>query len=373
MGRSAPSQETTQKLREFQEAGAQIEVVRGDVAREDNVAQVLSQIKANLRPLRGIFHCAGIVADGVLSQQNWGRFTEVMSPKVAGAWNLHQLTRGLPLDFFVMFSSVVSVLGSAGQANHASACAFEDGLAHYRRGRGLPALSINWGPWSTVGAVVKHHVGDRLKSRGILTVSPEEGLQVMERLMSCDHVQAVVLRADWRRFLGQYPAERRPSILSELLIGVQPQTKAPVRLQEPVLLSQIEQASPHERRKLLQTHIRQVVIQVLGLEPSFFIDPQQGLRDIGIDSLMSLELRNRLQHSTGQSLPSTLAFDFPTLDAMVNYLAGRMWTQKSVPDIHVSQRPDSHTSNAAGLGNLSDEEAEALLVEELSKGKSGAS
>jgi NADPH:quinone reductase-like Zn-dependent oxidoreductase len=119
MGRSAPTHETTQKLRELQEAGAQIEVIRGDVAKEEDVAQVLSLIKARLRPLRGIFHCAGIVADSVLSQQNWDRFAEVMSPKVAGAWNLHQLTGNQPLDFFVMFSSVVSVLGSAGQANHA--------------------------------------------------------------------------------------------------------------------------------------------------------------------------------------------------------------------------------------------------------------
>jgi acyl carrier protein len=216
-------------------------------------------------------------------------------------------------------------------------------------------------------------VGDRLKSRGILTVSPEEGLQVMERLMDRDHVQAVVLRADWRRFLGQYPTERKPSMLSELTIEVQTQAKATIRLQKPVLLSQLEQASPAERRKLLQTHIREVIIQVLGLEPSFFIDPQQGLRDIGIDSLMSLELRNRLQNSTGQSLPSTLAFDFPTLDALVDYLAGRVLTQKSVHDIHVPQRPDSCTSNAEGLDDLSDEEAEALLVEELSKGRSGAS
>ena len=107
---------------------------------------------------------------------NRDRFAQVMSPKVTGTWNLHTLTRGLELDFFVIFSSVVSVLGSAGQANHSSACAFEDGISHYRRAHGLPSLSIDWGPWSTVGAAVKHHVGDRLRARGLLTFSPSEAL-----------------------------------------------------------------------------------------------------------------------------------------------------------------------------------------------------
>jgi acyl carrier protein len=293
-----------------------------------------------------------------------------MSPKVSGSWNLHTLTRDLPLDFFVMFSSIVSVLGSSGQANHASACAFQDGLSYYRRARGLPALSINWGPWSTVGAVVNHHVGDRLKSRGLLPISPAEGIQVTELLLGRHHEQVVVLRADWSKFMGQYQAEQNPSILSELTVKVQARPKGPSVLKKPVLLPQLEKASHAEGRKLLQTHVREVIIQVLGLEPSFFIDPQQGLRDIGMDSLMSLELRNRLQSSIGQSLPSTLAFDFPTMGALVDFLAGKALKRESVSDVNIHQYADKRAKDVAQLDELSDKEAEALLLEELAKQES---
>lgn len=368
MGRSAPSHETKQILKRLQETGAKIEVVLGDVAREDDLEQVLSRMKANLGPLRGIFHCAGVVADRVLSQQNWDRFAEVMSSKVAGTWNLHTLTRDLPLDFFVMFSSVVSVVGSAGQANHASACAFEDGLSHYRRTRGLPALSINWGPWSTVGAVVKHRVSDSLETRGFLAISPTEGLSVMDHLIGCDREQVVALRADWNRYLGLYPTKRKPSLLHGLVTEDHAQVKVSAHLQKPDLLPQLEQASPAERRRLLQSHVRAVIIQVLGLEPSYFIDPQQGLRDIGMDSLMSLELRNCLQISMGQSLPSTIAFDCPTLGALVDYLAEKAQLKKSDHHDQIRQRPDICVRNAAELDALSDDEAEAMLIEELSKG-----
>ena len=181
MGRSAASSEVNQKLCEFREGGVRLEVIQGDVAEEKDVQNILSHIEAQVGPLRGIFHCAGVVADSLISQQDWRRFDEVLSPKVAGTWNLHILTRNLPLDFFIIFSSVASVLGSAGQANHASACAFQDGLSHFRRLKGLPAMSINWGPWSTVGAVVKHHVGKRLEDRGILTISPDEGMRLLTK------------------------------------------------------------------------------------------------------------------------------------------------------------------------------------------------
>jgi len=371
MGRSAPSLETSQILGELKKAGVQIEVVQGDVSKREDVTIALSQ--ANLSRLRGIFHCAGVVADSLLSQQNWSRFSEVMSPKVAGTWNLHVLTRDVPLDFFVIFSSVVSVLGSAGQANHASACAFEDGLAHFRRARGLPALSINWGPWSTVGAVVKHGVAGRLESRGMLTISPGEGIQVMEHLMGGDNEQAVVMRVDWHRFMAQYPSDRKPSLLNDIKTEDQAPVKPPAPLSKPDLLVEIEGASQTEGRRLIQTYIRDLIIQVLGLESSFFLDPQQGLKDIGMDSLMSLELRNRLQITLGQSLPATLAFDFPTLGSLSDYVAGKVLMQKSAEDIQLPQPSDRCARNLAELNELTDEEAEALLLEELSKGESSIS
>jgi len=346
-----------------------VKVAQGDIASTEDLERALSQISGAGLQLQGVFHCAGLLADGILAQQDWQRFVQIMAPKVTGLWNLHCLTRHLPLDLFVILSSAVSLLGSAGQANHASACAFEDALAHYRRARGLPAVSINWGPWSSVGSVVTHQVGGRLMSRGIQSLSPAECLQVMKRIMDENLTQAMVLRADWQKFVTQFPSDGVPLIFKELAAEVPQYVSGASPPKSLDLLTQIEGAKPSEFRKILQNHIRQIVIQVLGLETNFSIDLRQGLRDIGMDSLMSLELRNRLQASSGQSLPSTLAFDCPTVEALADYLAGRLSASTLVQAKTAAQPVDSASEQAARVHQLSEEEAEALLMEELSKGK----
>jgi NAD(P)-dependent dehydrogenase (short-subunit alcohol dehydrogenase family)/acyl carrier protein len=367
MGRSAPTAEAARKIGAYHKAGVHVEVVQADVAAAESLRGVLEGISASSTSLRGIFHCAGVVDDGVLVKQSWDRFARVMSPKVTGTWNLHTLTRGHELDFFVIFSSVVSVLGSAGQANHSSACAFEDGISHYRRAHGLPSLSINWGPWSTVGAVVKHHVGNRLRARGIFAFSPSEALNAMETLMLGDRAQAVVLRADWPKIMNRHQAGRTSSFLSEIAAGTLRDVRASACRDIGALVPAISRAAPDEGRKLLHAHVREVIIQILDMEPSCFIDPQQGLRDLGIDSLMSLELRNRLQTDIGQPLPSTLVFDFPTVGALVDFLAGKVIKAEPPAETIVPKVCVGREANRAQLDQLTEEEAEALLIEELSK------
>ena len=369
MGRSAPSQEAQGIIKELSMAGASVQVAQGDIANAKDLEQALAQTRGDRLQLQGVFHCAGLLADGVLAQQDWQRFARVMAPKVTGLWNLHRLTQHLPLDLFVIFSSAVSLLGSAGQANHASACAFEDALAHYRRARGLPAVSINWGPWSSVGSVVTHQVGGRLMSRGIQTLSPSESLQAMERVLDQNPTQVMILRADWQKFVAQFPSDGVPSIFKELTAELPQYAGGTSQRESPDLLTQIEGAKPSEIRKLLQNHIRQVVIQVLGLESTFTIDLRQGLRDIGMDSLMSLELRNRLQASSGQSLPSTLAFDCPTVETLAEYLASKLSASIPVQAKTAAQLVNSASERVAKVHQLSEEEAQALLIEELSKGK----
>ncbi|WNZ66021.1 SDR family NAD(P)-dependent oxidoreductase [Myxococcus sp. MxC21-1] len=136
---------------ELRASGAEVRVYATDVTRADDVTRLLASMDAELPPLRGIVHAAGVIADGVLAQLDAERLRTVLAPKVQGAWNLHAQTLGRPLDFFVMFSSAASMLGSPGQGNYAAANAFMDVLAHHRRAAGLPALSVNWGPWAEVG------------------------------------------------------------------------------------------------------------------------------------------------------------------------------------------------------------------------------
>src|SRR6185503_9638414 len=162
---------------------------------------MLKQIKETMPSLKGVIHAAGALDDGILSQQTWERFETVFASKVKGSWILHELTKGMPLDFFVLYSSAVSLVGSAGQANHVAACTFEDMLAHYRREQGLPGLSIGWGPWEQIGAAAERSVSEHLARRGIDSIPPAQGIEALSRLMRSNHVTHVgVVPVDWRQF-----------------------------------------------------------------------------------------------------------------------------------------------------------------------------
>ncbi|NJQ96784.1 MAG: SDR family NAD(P)-dependent oxidoreductase [Hydrococcus sp. CSU_1_8] len=174
-GRNQPSQEARETIDQLEKIGTRVNVVQADVSNFDDVKRIIASSPhlpvspSPCLPLRGIIHAAGVLDDGVLLKQNWERFDRVLAPKVRGAWNLHLATQNLPLDFFVCFSSIASLLGSPGQGNYAAANAFMDALAHYRRGLGLPGLTINWGVWADVGmaAQLSEHDRARLEEQGI--------------------------------------------------------------------------------------------------------------------------------------------------------------------------------------------------------------
>ena len=171
MGRSAPSASAQQTLDALRKAGAHVVVARGDVARADDVASVIESIRMSMPPLRGVVHAAGVLDDGIVAHLDQRRLRDVMAPKVDGAWNLHALTRDVDLDFFVLFSSAASVLGSPGQAHYAAANSFLDALAWHRRAEGRSALSINWGPWAEVGLVNRPEQVRHLSRHGIEPMS----------------------------------------------------------------------------------------------------------------------------------------------------------------------------------------------------------
>ena len=199
-GRNDPSGEARRAMAELERLGAQVLALRCDVSSKSDVEKLLAETGRTMPPLSGVFHCAGLLEDGVLIRQDWDRFARVMAPKVAGTWNLHALTRDLPLEFFVLFSSSASVSGSPGQGNHATANAFMDSLAHYRRAQGLPALSVNWGPWSEIGAAAHGDRGRRLASRGIGSFTPTEGLRALQQLIKQDYTQTAVIPFDLNRW-----------------------------------------------------------------------------------------------------------------------------------------------------------------------------
>jgi acyl carrier protein len=340
--------------------------VEADVAAAAEMADVLRDIERRRPPLRGIVHAAGVVGDGVLLDQSWERFAAVMTAKVDGAWVLHGLTRGADLDFFVLFSSAAGVIGSAGQGGYAAANAVLDALAHYRRRLQLPAVSIAWGRWAIgMAAAVADRDRRRWSRQGISEIELEAGLELLGRLLRAPSAQVAVLPIEWESFLRESGGPR--PLLSELAPRRRSGRPNAVPEGEPesTLARRLEEAPPGGRRRLLVAHVQDEAATVLALDAPRAIGIAQGLRDLGLDSLMAVELRNRLQASVGRPLPATLAFDHPTVEAIADFLAAELGIPAAGDRVERRDARSADLATAARIAALTEEEAEALLLKEL--------
>jgi NAD(P)-dependent dehydrogenase (short-subunit alcohol dehydrogenase family)/acyl carrier protein len=353
-------------VRALEAKGARITVAQGDVSRPADVEQVLRDIDASGPALRGIIHGAGVLDDGVLVQQTWERFATVFGPKVDGAWLLHERTRLLPLDFFVLLSSIASLLGSAGQANHAGANAFLDALAHHRAAQGLPALSINWGPWGEIGAAADRDVIARLEARGISPIPPGAGLEALERLMVQAPPQVGVVAIDWRRYIDL--SGGASSMLADLArpaLEVEMPRADATRPPTVDLRERLRGVPAGHRRAIVLGEVREQIARGLGLDAAA-VGERQPFSELGLDSLLAVELRTRIAKHLGleRSLPATTLFDYPTLQALADHLISDVLqladgSGPSLPASVASPEP------VAALESMSDEDAELLLLKEL--------
>ena len=315
VGRDSPSLAARAAIGELEGQGARVAVFAADVADAGQLAGVLDAIAADsaLRPLRGVLHLAGVLDDGVLRRQTPDRFAAVMAPKATGASLLHELTAGLDLRLFVLFSSSSSLLGSAGQGSYAAANAFLDGLASLRRAAGLPAQSIQWGSWADKGM----SAGAGAKTRAARTregaIDAADARAALARFLQAPPAADVVavLPTDWPRFLAT-PAGAAP-LFSGLGRGVASSVLSPTRLSV-----RLDAAPPERRRALVEAHVREQLAAVLG--DDIVLTPHAGFFSLGMDSLASIELRNALQTSLGRPIGQTVAFDHPNLVSLVAHL-----------------------------------------------------
>lgn len=360
-GRSgAASEEARLTVRNLEQAGVNVNVAQTDVSDADSVARLLKDITP---PLRGVIHAAGIFDDRVLLRHDRERFARVMAPKVNGAWNLHLLTREIPLDFFVMFSSAAAFLGLMGLGNYTAANAFLDALAHYRHSLGLPALSIDWAGWTRIG--MAEVLGERRESqwlaKGLDSLSPEQGLQAVNDLMWQSRPQVAVLKVDWPVFFKELPARRPPPLLADVARSAGPTTTTRVATGD--FLSKLNAAEPGTPRgALLREHICQQVAKILEFDDSFVLDPHQPLAEVGLDSLMAIELRNMLSTSIDRQLPPTLLFDYPSIDSVYAYLATLVFAGESKPAIETAAEVDPELEGILEeLESLPDNTVEMML------------
>jgi surfactin synthase thioesterase subunit/NAD(P)-dependent dehydrogenase (short-subunit alcohol dehydrogenase family)/acyl carrier protein len=303
-------------VRAFEAKGIRPVVAVGDITEEADLDRILGEVRAKMPPLRGIFHCAGMLDDGILDQMDWGRFSAVTAPKVKGSWLLHKATLRDELDHFVLFSSILSLIGSPGQSNYTAANAFLDALTEHRRAAGLPAVTLNWGPWAETGlATVSGRRGEAIwKSRGTRYIPPDRGIDVLEQILRRGVGHAVVTITDWREFLHQFPA---PVPFYEDLAKSVGGWRTERRARDPgtsrALIDAVEGA---ERRKRIVEFVRQEVAELLGLGAS--VDPRQPLGELGLDSLMSVTLVNKLEPVLGVLVPMATLLKGPSVEELVS-------------------------------------------------------
>ena len=370
VSRRAPSGSAQESIARLRATGADVQIAKADVSDHAAMHEVFRGIPKEA-PLKGVLHAAGVIADHSLLNQSKASLLEVARPKWLGAWNLHNLTRELPLDFFVLFSSASALLGVPGQANYAAANAMLDALAFYRRKHKLPALSVQWGPWST-------GMTELLKPAnfGFGWITPEEGIMALETLLANQDTTAAVLPVEsWTKFMSQRP-EGTSSLFASLsgsVAGAAPKNEPSRTGQMGSFIEELEQATPAERRRLLLEHLRQQTAKILSLSPRTRIDEESALHDVGLDSLMAVELRNALQLSLNRQLSATLALDYPTLRALRDVLLTEMFGPEKSEITSVEKAADKAAAQSAprlfssSIDDLSESEAESLLLLELEK------
>jgi NADPH:quinone reductase-like Zn-dependent oxidoreductase/acyl carrier protein len=346
----------------LQAAGAEVVFEPMDVTNAEAVEAVLGRIRRSGAPLTAVFHAAGVVQDRVLAGESWEGYRQAAGAKIEGAWNLHCLTQADPVDLMVFFSSAAGVLGSPGQGSYAAANTFLDGMAHERTGRGLTTLSVDWGGWTEAGMaarLIPEHAA-RLERQGAGLLEASAALAALEKAIAGQRTQVAVLEMDWERFLeGRGAADG--SMFAELW-SREPKEAEPAA----VSIRTILQNSPAiEQRKLLAAHVRECARRAMSLHAGATVRDDVPLQEMGLDSLMAIDMKNDLSQSLQLSLSAGLLFNYPTVGQLTGYLMGQL----PVAD---ATSATADADDAGALAGMSEEEAERLLIEELEQAGSEA-
>jgi acyl carrier protein len=340
-------------------------------------------------PLRGVMHAAGTVHDAIVARLDEQQLREVMAPKVQGAWNLHTLTRDAELDFFVLFSSAASLLGSPGAANYGAANAFLDALAWHRRAEGRPALSVDWGPWAGLGFFSRSELHRHFTDRGLEAMPAAECLQALSYLLGQSATQAAVVDIDWARWCSRLGPDVTKSMLTNFqaepaagrLGGSTSKSLAKNNAPRPgnTFHDTLRGAELEERRHLLESYLRDLTAGKLGLAPSS-LDVSAPLSGLGVDSLITLELRIQVERDLGIIVPVARLLDGPSVTSLSGWLAEQLangaaaGTDSAVKGAeHSDPQVQEAAAGSHGLDlltrvpELSDDAVEELLQKTLAK------
>jgi NAD(P)-dependent dehydrogenase (short-subunit alcohol dehydrogenase family)/acyl carrier protein len=376
VGRRAPDEAASRVIERLRANNIAVRTVKGDIAYPETATKA---VQMGGPDLRGVWHGAGLLDNASLEEQSWDRMQRVFGPKIDGAWNLHVLTRELPIECFVLFSSWASIGGSYGQVNHCAAASFLDGLAHLRHANGLHALSVNWGAWAETGAASDDEVRRNLERSGMEVMRPEDALEALRLALRSGESQVAIASIHWARYLAQRRTEADRSFYAELLPRLEvrgtqraPQPTPEMQIKSPSApavpaLEAIDSLPAAMREAALLRTITEIVRLTLGLHSGEEIDPDVPLGDFGMDSLLAIELRNGLSGVFHRQFPPTILFDYPTLRALTRYLDKEVLSAREETPLAVPVAPITATSSAnenpldilESIEQMSDEEVES--------------
>ncbi len=370
VGRRRPNEEAQDAIRFLEERGARVLTMQADVSRFDDVDAVLQTIQGNMPQLGGVVHAAAVLDDHTLLEQSAESFQTAFAAKAVGAWNLHTACDGKDLDFFVMYSSAAALFGSAGQSNYAAANALLDALAHARSRRGLPGMSIQWGPFSEVGMAAAREGGiERLSERGAASFTPDEGLVLLTRLFQHPRPVTGLVRFNLRQWVEFVPTANGLPFFSEM-----PKDGAADRntgRNAEQMRVRLQDAPPNERVAILERQLFDQVAAVLRLDSSRF-EPTVPFQNLGMDSLMAVELRNRIDATVGTKLPATVLFSYTTTSALAQHVLESIGLSNpnlgAAPDVamtELQQIEQVERRIAQSLDELTDDELLARLASKL--------
>jgi len=338
VSRNQPSDKAKAAISALQSKGIDIIIYHADVTDKYQIEQLINETHSKKHPLKGVFHAAGVIDDAPIDKQTEQRFKNVFAAKAQGAWYLHEITvvKHIVLDYFVLFSSIASLNGSPAQSNYAAANSFLDALAHYRHLHDLCAQAINWGPWRDVG-MAKDLIANH-ERQGLKPFTSKEGLQALTYGLKQNYFQLSLVNCHWKLFGDSLI--QIPSWLCKLVDKEETIT----------FIEQLQNVPKEQREALLKNTIIHELRKVLGLMSHQTIDELKGFFELGMDSLMSLELKNRLQNIFGQSYSNTLLFDYPTVDKLMAFIADRLDIKKLPFKINSPVEPHNFNEPIAIIG-----------------------
>ncbi|HEY5808069.1 MAG TPA: beta-ketoacyl reductase [Povalibacter sp.] len=368
----SPEHEAYERVKtvlELERQGAAVTVVSVDVSDRARMEELFATLREQTPALAGIIHAAADIKFSALTEMSAEALQATLRPKVQGTWLLHELSRNLPLDFFALFSSATTLFGASRIAHYAASNQALDFLAHWRRSAGLPALSVDWGAWEEIRLLGEHR--DEVERFGLRPMPADRALQAMSRLAASRVAQRTVADVDWPLLKQAFETRGRHRFFERIASQASPAAAAVA--ESPVSWKALlETSAPEDRNEVLAGLVADEVRRVLELDSREPLDPDRGLFEMGMDSLMSVQLKKRLAHATGATLPATLTFTYPTVTALTQYLLREIFgvtpLAQAVPKTqpHIKTSPSlSPVTAADDLQALSDEQVKDLLSHEL--------